>query len=514
MLPPGAENLGLRLQPVFDLVNDNHRATGYITHDEMKAYLVVTKQQAELKLDEGAVLDALSGNGVIVGVDREAVRQCIARAESRGGVQFMEVATGRTPEYGTDGALEFYVQPSSEEARYSKDASGRINYHELNLIENVAAGQEVARLLEPKPGVPGSTVTGKEIAARGGAPARARSGKGVKLAGAGDVFVADVPGRLVHFDETLSIDQQYEIKGDVDYSVGNVDFVGRVVVHGEVLDDFNVTGRMGIEVRGTVGKCRLTSDGDIVLGSGMNGRTAGRIKTGGAVKARYLNEVTVEADGDVSVEREAYNSVVRTAGRYHSPGKVVGGEIIALRGIELGVAGSDLGVATRLIAGVDFRRSERVRVINEQTAAADKEIDRVSTAIGPLLADPKRVAALPADKKKVVLALVGHLRAMKEKREALSAQMQQVAAGDAAAIRRINIRDRIHQGVTVEVGSNRLLMKSQSTGPLSLVEDLIGGTVRIESYSELDAALPQTGAADAGVPGAGPTAPGGQGQPG
>jgi uncharacterized protein len=208
-LPPGAEKLGLRPQPLFDDVNDNHRVAGYLTHDEMKGFLLIEKKQDELKLEESALGEKLASGGLVQGVDINAVRQCLTRAATRGGVQFMEVAAGRQPEHGSDGTLEFYVQPSSEEARYVKDATGRVNYHELNLIENVAAEQEVAKLLAPRPGVPGCTVTGKEIAPRNGSPARARAGKGIKVGGAGDVFIAEYAGRLVYADENLGISQDY-----------------------------------------------------------------------------------------------------------------------------------------------------------------------------------------------------------------------------------------------------------------------------------------------------------------
>lgn len=486
--PAGAENLNLRQQPLFQEENENHRLIVYLSTDKMKAYLLIERLQPELKVTREMLFEKLEAGGLVYGVDDMKAEECRTRAVSRSGAQFMEIASGHTPEHGADGQVEFYVQPSSAEARYQKDATGRVNYHELNLIENVSVGQELARILPPKPGTPGRIVTGEEIAPRIGQPARIRPGKGTRMAPDGETFIAEIAGRLVHADETLSIDQQWEIKGDVDYSVGNIDFVGKVIVHGEVLDDFNVRGQMGVEVRGAVGKCKLTSEADIVLSSGINGKTVGQLRAGGSVRARYLNEAIVEAGGDVKVERECYNSIIHTAGGMQSSGKIAGGEVVALKGIETNTAGSDLGVATKLVAGVDYRRSERLRVLNEKIAELDKEIDRVSGAIGPLLSNPKKVAALPADKKKVVLALVGHLRAVKEKREGCLAQIQQVTAGEAAAVKQINIKDKLYPGVTVEVGFGRLLLKGTSTGPLSLVEDLAGDTVRIVPYSPLGAA--------------------------
>jgi len=503
-LPPGAEKLGLRPEPEFEEETDNYRLAGYVTQDKMKGFLLLEKKQDDLEIEQSEIMEKLKAGGISSGVDEASVQRCMARAQARGKIELMEVARGREAEDGLDGKIEFYVQPSSEEARYTKDAAGRINYHELNLIENVQPEQELARLLPPKPGVTGSDVLGEELPSRNGEPARARAGKGVQVAEGGELFLAEIPGRLVYADENLEISQDYEVKGDVDYSVGDIDFVGRVVVHGEILDDFSIKAEMGLEVRGPTGNCTLVSGADVVLGGGISGKTEGSIKAAGEVRARYLNEVTVEADGNVSVEREAYNSVIRTAGAYRSPnGKVVGGSVTAIKGIEMSTAGSDLGVATKLSAGIDYRRAERLRKLAEEQAALDKEIDRISGAIGPLLADPKIVQVLPPDKKKAVLNLVSHLKTLKQKREALDAQRAPGGGpGAAEAVKQINAKEKVFSGVTAEVGSCRLLLKSDATGPLSMVEDLGGGTVRLLPYAELGGVteVPEEKAGDQAAP--------------
>ncbi len=486
-LPPGAEKLGLRPEPEFEEETDNYRLAGYTNQDRTKGFLLLEKKQSDLELELEEVQAKIQAGGIVFGVDENAVKRCLARAAARSKIEIVEIARGREPEDGLDGKIEFYVQPSSEEARYAKDASGRVNYHELNLIENVAPEQELARLLPPKPGVAGSTVLGEVMASRNGEPARARAGKSVTVAENGEVFLAEVPGRLVYEDDSLEISQEFEVKGDVDYSVGNIDFLGKVTITGEILDDFNVKADMGLEVRGPVGNCRLESSGDIVLAGGISGKTKGSVKAGGDVRARYLNEVTVEAGGSVTVEREAYNSIIRTGGAYRSPGgKVLGGDITALKGIEVGTAGSDLGVATKLCAGIDYRSAGRRRRMAEELEATDKEIERISTAIGPLLADPTKVQALPIEKKKAVLNLVSHLKKLKEKREVLSGQRTSGAAPESQeAVKQINVKDTVFTGVTAEVSDCRLLLKKDATGPLTMVEDIAGGTVRLMPYREL-----------------------------
>ncbi|MHC4914961.1 MAG: DUF342 domain-containing protein, partial [Planctomycetota bacterium] len=435
---------GVRGEPLFREETDDYRVAGFVSEDGMQGLLSVERRGKELELSLEDALVRIGEGGITFGIDEAAVQGCLELAAEKRKCPPTPVAAGQQPEDGVDGQIEFYVQPSREEARYTKDEHGRINYYELNLIENVHPGQGLCRVLPPSPGTPGSDVLGNEVPAREGKPVKLRPGRGARLSEDGELYVAEIAGRLVHEDEAVEVSQEYAIRGDVDYSVGNIDFVGRVTVAGEILDEFNVKADMGLEVRGPVGNCRLSSDADIVLHGGMFGKNSGTVRAGGGVRARYLNECNLEAGGDVVVGREAYNSVVRTEGAYVSPGgKVVGGEVTALRGIEVETAGSELGVATRLRAGVDYRKAERLRALSEEIADADREIERVSTAIGPLLTETRKLQALPVDKKKVVLDLVSHLKQLKEGREQLS--LQRADAGKTEkrdGVHQINVKER------------------------------------------------------------------------
>jgi len=185
--------------------------------------------------------------------------------------------------------------------------------------------------------------------------------------------------------------------------------------------------------------------------------------------------------------RESYNSAVRTAGAYLSPaGKVRGGEVTALRGIEVGTVGSELGVATRICAGVDYRRAERLRQIAAELAAVEAEAERISAALGPLLTEPHRVQKLPAEKKQAVLELVGHLRSLKEKQAGLLAQREAGARSAALdPVRQINVKEKVFAGTVAEIADCRLLIKQDASGPLTMVEDPDTGSLRLLPYQAL-----------------------------
>ncbi len=73
------------------------------------------------------------------------------------------------------------------------------------------------------------------------------------------------------------------------------------------------------------------------------------------INAKYIDGGDIQADKDIVVEREIINSTLHTFGAVVVPkGRIVGGEIVALRGIYVGRAGSKSYTPTLLVAGEDF----------------------------------------------------------------------------------------------------------------------------------------------------------------
>jgi len=481
------DGLQLRPDPVFEVETEDYRMTGYVSPDAMLGYVRVEVIGFGDDLEAGKMIKRISLGGISFGIDPAAVENCIEVFSEQPGAGPLQIAAGEAPEDGSDGKIEFYVRPSSDQAELQSDSSGRVDFHDLHLIENVEAGQELASLLEPRPGRAGSTVLGEVLPARGGEPAKTRAGRDVRFDQDKKVFVAELPGRLVHENDVLEISQDYEVRGDVDFHVGDVNFVGRVVVSGEVLDDFNVHAGMGLEVRGPVGNCQLISGGDVTLAAGMSGKMQGKVIAAGRVHARYLNEVTVEAEGDVSVDREAVNSDIRTSGAYLSPGgAVIGGEIMALKGIEVCKAGSHLGVATRLIAGVDYQRALPAARLKKELAELEKQIAHANADIGHLLKDPSKLSRLPADEKRPALNMITRLRVLKQKRGTLvERRKKSEVARRPEPLAQINVKERVYLAVLATLAAYHHSFLSEADGPLSMVPDTDEGLVRVTTYRGL-----------------------------
>ncbi len=476
-----------RHAPLFEEETTDCRLAGYVSTDAMRAYLFIEIKQPDAQLDPQALANKLRASGVVFGLELELVEACIRATVNEPRPKPLEVARGKPPERGKDGRIEFYVRPTSDKPYYQADSAGRIDYHDLHLIENVHADQEVACLLHATDGQAGTDVLGEILPAEPGEAVKYKCGKGVRLAANETMIHAEIPGRLIYENDVLEISQIYEVHGNVDFHVGDVDFVGRVLVHGEILDDFSVRAGMGLEVSGPVGNCQLISGADVKLLSGMSGKMQGKIIAAGDVHARYLDGTTIEAAGDVFVDREAVNSNIRTSGAYCSPGgAVIGGEVMAIRGIEVGKAGSSIGVATRLISGVDFQTALPAAQTSRELEDLKRKIAHARSDIGDLLEKPEKLYALPAEEKRTALNLIGRLRVLREKLDTLQARKGQSREHKTSlALLQVNVRDRAFPAVRVGLGPYYYSFGEETAGPLSLTFSFDEKVVRIIPYQAL-----------------------------
>src|SRR5690606_13235248 len=112
---------------------------------------------------------------------------------------------------------------------------------EVVRLANVKAGQMIAERVPPEPGVPGIDVTGEPIPPKEGKEVWIKPGKNVVLSPEKTALYAAIDGLVSQSeDERINVFPVYEVNGDVDYRVGNIDFVGTVVIRGNVLTGFRV----------------------------------------------------------------------------------------------------------------------------------------------------------------------------------------------------------------------------------------------------------------------------------
>jgi uncharacterized protein len=366
---------------------------------------------------------------------------------------------------GANGTIELAVsdsldvEPDQQEEGGVPD-SGQMDLRRVQSFLNVATGQLIGTVLMPGGGVPGISVRGRTIPAQPGLPLELELVKNIRIGDDGVSLYAEADGRLCWHGKELSVEDTYIIKGDVDFKVGNIVYNGFLEIKGDVLDGFTVKASKGIKIQGNIGVCEISSDGDVSF-CGMNGQGKGSITCGGILRANFIADAIVEAEGDILVETEVRNSYIHSNGCIKiNKGILAGGEAVAVGGIESNIIGTVSSQRTRLISGICHHDlMELNRLFNELKELVTRFNAPVKTM------DAKEFTSIRAE----ITARVQEVRD------------RQYPARNA----KVNVKKRLHEGVTLTIGQLTEDVREGRDGPFSMIENTLEGGFRYLGLTDL-----------------------------
>lgn len=445
-----------------------HAQSGYqlilsLSKDEMecRAHLTVPANGAPPGIDE--MRGYLNGDGITIGIDENALE--LLRATSPPGQTSTGiVAQGILPIRGDNGSLEYAIatqdQPPTEKEAEVSEEKRQIDFRSVQKFINVEPGQEIGRILPPTQGTPGRTVRNKPLPAEPGSPLMIKLGQNVRCSDTDpNLLVADNHGRVKFDGENIQVVEEYIVDGDVDFNVGNIRFNGYVEIRGDVLDGFQVSASKGLKITGNVGACRLISHGDIEF-CGMDGSGKGSILCGGSLRANFIHDSNVECWGNMTVAVELLNSSARCRGTLVC-GLFAGGECVVLGGMEAKRLGAPSAVKTRVLSGISYQDLERLRELMELVEDVQNSLMKTSKI--------EELTHLTSEKQRLAMAIV-EVRSRRPP----------------GANAKVNVHDKIHEGVSITLGNSAEEFRNQLSGPLSLIENSTEGGLRRLSLTGLN----------------------------
>lgn len=147
--------------------------------------------------------------------------------------RLVPVACGTPMVPGEDGRLEEKYEREPERM-FGTDQYGNLDYHIQNNIQNIHAGDVICKVCLPTKGKDGRDVLGNVIPERAGKTVRIPMGQNTSLNEDGTELKADVDGRLRYEGGKFCIRPVIRVSGDVDFHVGNIDFLGDVYITGSI----------------------------------------------------------------------------------------------------------------------------------------------------------------------------------------------------------------------------------------------------------------------------------------
>ncbi|AZN40879.1 DUF342 domain-containing protein [Paenibacillus albus] len=342
----------------------------------------------------------LKSHGVNFGLQRDVLNRVVQQPSAFFYSQTV-VAQGLPPVNGHDGYIQFSYDMSDGEYRPVELEDGKIDFKEVTKLKNVKRGQLIAEKISGSPGTDGKSVTGDTITARNGKEAYFKMGKNVVLNPEQTALYSTIDGLITMTDKSkINVFPVFEVNGDVDYKVGNIDFVGTVVVRGNVLTGFRIKASGDIRVIGGVEGAVLESEGSIEITGGVLASNKGHIIAGKNVKSSFIQDGNVTAAEDIMVSQSIMHSHVR-AGKSvicsGAKGLVVGGVIQAGDRVIARTIGNTMSTATTIEVGVRPElRSQLLehRALIKQTNESLDKTEKALTLLDQLAA----TGQLPPDK--------------------------------------------------------------------------------------------------------------------
>lgn len=345
------------------------------------------------------IMEALDKNNVKYGLDNDMINNIVddKRYSSK-----LPVAKWTPPVNGVNGTITYRFEKEAKSAPV-EDENGFVDYKNLGLIRTVHKGDVIADITMPTEGEPGTDVRGKTLRQIPGKKANFTIGTNTSVTEDGLQILAAADGNINFRGGTFHVDQVVTVQGDVDASVGNITFVGDVIVKGEVLEGFKISSNANIIVAGNVNGATLEADGDIVIKKGC---INSHVMAHGSVTANFCEYSDIKCDGDLNstnfVVCDVYcGGTITTKG---NNGGLLGGKYTCLNSVEISNLGTKNYIPTQLTIGDNALLSEEKEAVMKQIDKVKENLEKVLLIIEFLHNKKKELAPkpLPPDKEEVL----------------------------------------------------------------------------------------------------------------
>lgn len=336
-----------KIGPLFECYDPELEQHVQLTFTQEKATLFIlpTSIAAGIQLTERRLSHFLAKKGVKSGIRSEQLRKLCSESILNTSV---EVASATKPVPGEDAALEFLVAIDLDARPLVRD-NGKADFREIQSFVSVSAKQMIARKKPATRGIPGTSISGDPIPATPGKDVLMPAGRNTEISADGTALFAAKTGIIYQENGVLNIIELLDIKGDVDFSVGNIKYSGDVVIHGNVLPGFVIEAEGSVDIRGEVESARVISrNGFVCIERGIIGKGDTVISAKKGITVAFAQEATLSTEGILVVEKYLLHcecTCLSLQTKDHHGG-IIGGRVNAEKSVETGHLGSDKGVKT------------------------------------------------------------------------------------------------------------------------------------------------------------------------
>lgn len=447
-----------------------------VTSDQMQAFIQLEPPPEGMAWPTyEEVIAKLNEEGVIFGLKEEIIHRIVEEKSTK----LTLVAEGVYPVDGEDASLRFFFETDRVKLLPKELENGRVDHRELSLVQNVQKGQALVEKKPATPGTPGKNVRGEEVKATPGKDVNIVLGKNVTWEK--NQVIATCDGEPTKSGNKVSVQLVHEIRDNVGYRTGNIDFVGTVHIRGDVESGFTVKAGGDVVITGNVEGGIIEAEGNITINGGIIGQDKSRIKCNGDLYARYIDHAQVDVEGEIRVRDAIMHSVVNSGQRIvlgTKKGMIMGGVVRAADLIDVQFLGSKMGTQTEVEVGINPGYRRELNEIEKRMPALEKELDMVEKALNLLNRQEELSPKREEQKAKLIrtsFVLKAEKRKLETRRDEIMTLINERQLGRGC----IKVRQTIYPGVRVIIGKAVRIFKDDFNFAMLTYQD---GEISIQPY--------------------------------
>ncbi|NLJ99360.1 MAG: DUF342 domain-containing protein [Tissierellia bacterium] len=395
---------------------------------------------------------------ITVGLKEDKLRQALLDKDYN---KKIRIAEGVLPIDGKDGYIKYFFDREKKlTPKILKD--GTVDYRELDSINNVNKGEQLAELVHPKEGKHGFKVTGEIIPYKKGKKPILRYGKNVTLLEEGVFLVAEKSGLVGLNNGKVTISEVFEVS-NVDKKVGNIYFNGTVIVRKNILNGYKVKAYGDVEVKGLVEGGCIQNTGDVLVKQGIQGYNRLAVRTKGSIITKFIENAKIESDKNITAEAIMHSNVISGENIVviGKRGLIAGGICRAGKEIRAKTIGSNMATTTVLEIGGEPSDQNKINSLKESIDTVKDNLQKVIKSIN-LLDNLKRVHELDDEKLKMYVKLIKtrnsltkKLNSLKQEEELINKNIKKSSKG------KIKVAGTIYPGVKITIGNSTYFVKDE-----------------------------------------------------
>jgi hypothetical protein len=292
---------------LFRVFSEEKRRYISLTTTPLKATLELSLSMAEhnMMVNRDELEFLLSSNSIIHGIDWSVVDDLVANPVYG---EEVIVASATPPENGLDAEVIEDVKVDFD-ARPLMLEGGSVDFRCLDNIHIIKEGSIIARRIPPSPGKAGVDIFGKALAPEPGKNVELPAGLNTVKKNNNKELCAALSGYLYRQNGKICVGGTYIVKKDLDYSVGNVEYSGDVIVRGAVRSGFKIVATGNVTVLKEVENASILSkEGNIQIRGGIFGKNSCLIQADrGDIEVAMAQGASIKCGGVLTVFKYARN---------------------------------------------------------------------------------------------------------------------------------------------------------------------------------------------------------------